>query len=217
MRRSASFVFLSAMLLSAPSAVSAQGLCGGALTGPAEGGYAEYRMTLGNGRVEQVRFAVVGVDTSRKGRPVWFENRVQRQGAPMVVSQVLVPGFPYQASSLLDASLQAGKGRPIHLTASQLGRARRQLPGLLRAIEEVCRSASLVGTETVRVGAGRLEARHYRNALRGSDIWVSSTVPFGIVKMTDGADKSAMELTGMGSDAKSSFSGSPQSAARPGP
>ncbi|HEX6992240.1 MAG TPA: hypothetical protein VF151_10145, partial [Gemmatimonadales bacterium] len=108
-------------------------------------------------------------------------------------------------SAVAGAALQPVSGPPIRLNAQQLARLQRGLPGLLKSIVDGCRSGTLVGTETVKIGDRSIRAEHYRNALRGSDIWVSSEVPFGIVKLTDGTDHSSMELTAMGTGAKSSF------------
>jgi hypothetical protein len=188
-----------------PAGLAAQALCGGKVTTPPEGGYAEYRLTQGKSGDQQVRFAIVGSEDRDGARKVWFENKVEAEGKAPVVSQVLVPGFPYEPSAVAGAALQPVSGPPIRLNAQQLARLQRGLPGLLEAIVDGCKSSTLVGTETVKVGARTIRAEHYRNALRGSDIWVSSEVPFGIVKLTDGTDHSRMELTATGTGAKSSF------------
>lgn len=192
-------------LVMVPAALTAQELCGGLITTPAAGAYAEYQLTQGQSGRQQVRFAIVGSKDLGGARNVWFENRVQAQGKEPVVSQVLVPGFPYDPSAVAAAALQPVAGPPIQLNAQQLARLRQGLPGLLKAIVDGCRSSTLVGTETVKVGSRSVRATHYRNALRGSDIWVSSEVPFGIVKLTDGTDHSSMQLTATGTGAKSSF------------
>jgi hypothetical protein len=198
-------VALLGALFMAPGALSAQDLCGGLLTTPAPGAYAEYQLTQKDGGRQQVRFAIVGSEARGGAHNVWFENRVAGEGKPPVVSQVLVPGFPYDPSAVVAAALQPAAGPPIRLNEQQLSRLRQGLPGLLKAIVDGCRSSTLVGTETVKAGSRSVRATHYRNALRGSDIWVSSEVPFGIVKLTDGTDHSSMQLTATGTGAKSSF------------
>ena len=192
-----------------PAGLSAQEICGGTLTTPAAGSYAEYRVTQGDHGSQQVRFAIVGTQDQSAARNVWFENRVRAEGKVPVVSQVLVPGFPYKPSALAAATLQSDTLPPLRFNAQQLARARQgQLPGLLQSIVDGCRSSTLVGTETVNAAGRSIRARHYRNALRGSDIWVSSEVPFGIVKLTDGTDHTTVELTATGTGAKSSLKGS---------
>ena len=192
-------------LAAAPAVLPAQELCGGDIATPAAGAYAEYRLTQGESGRQEVRFAIVGSEDQGGTRHVWFENRVQGEGKPVVVSQVLVPGFPYDPAAVVAGALQPAAGPPIRLNAQQLSRLRQGLPGLLKSIVDACRSSSLVGTETLRIAGRSIRATHYRNALRGSDIWVSSEVPFGIVKLTDATDHSSMELTATGTEAKSSF------------
>lgn len=205
MRQTRSWAAALGVLVMVPTTLTAQEICGGSITTPAAGAYAEYQLTQGKSGRQEVRFAIVGSENQGGSRHVWFENRVQGEGKAPVVSQVLVPGFPYEPSTVVAAALQPVAGPPIRLNQQQLSRLRQGLPGLLEAIVDGCRSSTLVGTETVKVGSRSIRAAHYRNALRGSDIWVSSEVPFGIVKLTDGTDHSSMELTATGTDAKSSF------------
>ena len=188
-----------------PVGLAAQELCGGKITTPSVGDYAEYQLTQGTSGNQRVRFAIVGSEDRNGARNVWFENKVEAEGKAPVVSQVLVPGFPYEPSAVAGAALQPVSGPPIRLNAQQLARLQRGLPGLLKSIVDGCRSGTLVGTETLKVAGRSIGAEHYRNALRGSDIWVSSEVPFGIVKLLDGTDHSSMELTATGTGAKSSF------------
>lgn len=215
MTRLRSLLLALGALMLAPPVLGAQAICGGQIAAPAEGGYAEYRTRLPDGAERAVRFAVIGSEAREGTRNIWFETRIQSAGKAPVVSQLLVPGFPYDASSLEDAVLQLSSGVPVHLTPSQLARGRQHLPGLLQAIVDACKSGSLVGQETIKVAGGTFKAHHYRNALRGSDIWVSSEVPFGVVKLTDGTDKSSMELRAVGSNAKSSLNAPPQATGKP--
>lgn len=184
--------------------LAAQAPCGGKLATSAVGREATYRLTRPSGS-QAIRFAIVDQKADGDTQLVWFETQVQAEGHPALVSQVLVPEFPYDPATVKEASLKSGDRAPIKLDARQLASMRRRLPGLLESIVEGCKAASLVGTESVKVPAGTFQASHYRNALRGSDIWVSSEVPFGIVKLTDATDHSSMELTATGTDAKSSF------------
>lgn len=204
MRRLTNWATVGALVL-VPAVLRAQDLCGGKITTPPAGSYAEYQLTQGESGTQTVRFAIVGSEDRSGARHVWFENRVQSKGKEPVVSQVLVPGFPYEPSAVAAAALQPVAGPPIRLNAQQLAKLQRGLPGLLKSIVDGCRSSTLVGSESVKVGGRTIQAEHYRNALRGSDIWVSSEVPFGLVRLTDGTDHSRMELTATGTGAKSSF------------
>jgi len=187
--------------------LAAQASCGGQVGAPSSGSFAEYRATSADGDPHTVRFAALGTELREGTRNFWFEIRTQLPGGHAEVLQVLVPGFPYHPSALLEAVRQLPTGLPTKLTPDQLARSREKLPALLQAVVDACTGASLVGTETVKVAAGSIAAEHYRNASQGWDIWVDGGIPFGIVKLTGGADRRSLELTGSGRDAKSSFTG----------
>lgn len=181
------------LLVAAP--LAAQAPCGGKLVTSTVGSEATYRLARPSGD-QEIRFAITDQKADGDAKLVWFETQVQAEGHPALVSQVLVPGFPYDPATVKEASLKSGDRAPIKLDARQLASMRRRLPGLLESIVEGCKAASLVGTESVKVPAGTFQASHYRNALRGSDIWVSSEVPFGLVKLSDASDTTAMVLVG---------------------
>ena len=127
-----------------------------------------------------------------------------------MVSQVVVPDFPYEQIALQEAVLQQGSAQPIQLGPAMLARARASsVAPLTRLVVDGCSGSELVGQEEVTVPAGTFATSHYRNAGAGSDIWVSREVPFGIVKLT-GRDGASMELMGHGKDARSSLSGEPR-------
>lgn len=188
---------------------AAQAPCGG-IRPPASGGWAAYDLTARNGAPSRVRFAVVGTESRAGTVYLWFETRF-RGARASVVTQVLVPGFPYDPLTIQEVTLQADTGGvplpPIRVTGGPaLARARAQAPAAPQAIAATCRAASLVGRESVTVPGGTFATLHYRNAQRDADLWVSAGVPFGIVKYRDGQDRTVMVLTGSGSDAKSSLS-----------
>lgn len=211
MRRLIGAALVGGALTCLPALLPAQALCGGAVTAPPVGGYAVYDVTLPSGRVIATRFAVVGAENREGTRNIWFELWARRDTLPPAIGQVLVPGFPYDPSAVAAAWLQSFTAdEPVELNPRELANTRRSLPPQVRNIVDGCKSASLVGTESVTVPAGTFRAQHYRNALRGSDIWVSSDVPFGIVKMSDAQQRGSMVLTRMGKDGKSSFGGKKQ-------
>lgn len=211
MTRSLTGLAVLGALAMAPAALAAQAICGGRISTPAAGNYAEYQVTQGEGAGQQVRFAIVGAQDQSAARNVWFETVITSPGQPTLVNQLLVPGFPYEASAIAAGTIQitdSAKTFSRRLSAGELARLRGGLTGLPAAIVEGCKSGTLVGTETIQAAGRSIRVQHYRNALRGSDIWVSSEVPFGIVKLTDGTDHTSMELTATGTGAKSSLKGS---------
>jgi hypothetical protein len=76
---------------------------------------------------------------------------------------------------------------------------------------EACSSQKMtrIGEESVTVPAGTFHTIHYRNTDSGNEVWVSTSIPFGMVKnhMARGGD---IVLTGMGTDAKSQITETPQ-------
>ena len=63
--------------------------------------------------------------------------------------------------------------------------------------------------ESVTVAAGTFSATRIPLRREGKDIWLSSEVPFGIVKFVD-ADNKGMELIAIGSDAEPGITAEPQ-------
>lgn len=201
---------LLAALLAAPAAARAQGACGGYVKAPAAGGWSEYMVRVPGSADLAVRLAVTGTDARRDKKLLWFETRVNG-GAGTMVSRLLVPGYPYATAQLEGAVLKGMNGQVVQLGPDLLLRARDQeLPRLHKAIAEGCAAAQLVGDEQVTVRAGTFRTKHYRSAQAGADFWVSNETPFGLVKMSNTQDNSTMELTGRGTDAKTSITETPK-------
>jgi hypothetical protein len=77
-------------------------------------------------------------------------------------------------------------------------------------IAEACKNAKMtrVGEESITVPAGTFSTVHYRDE-SGNDVWVSESVPFGMVKnkLARGGE---IVLSGRGTDAKSQITETPQ-------
>ena len=205
-------LWLTVILATSPLVLEAQAACEGAVRAPATGGWGEY-VVLAPRQEEPttVRYAIVGSEERGGRHLVSFETRVRSgsQGAGMV-TQVLVPGYPYEPSAVQDVVVQRGREASVRWGPALLARARASRRSALnRLIVDGCAGAALVGNEEVTVPAGTFTTRHYRNAEAGSDIWVSEEVPFGLVKVT-GAEGASLELLGHGRDARSSVTGEPR-------
>ena len=78
-------------------------------------------------------------------------------------------------------------------------------------IAEMCRNSRMtrVGAESVTVPAGTFPTVHYRDAESGMDVWVSESLPFGMVKtkMKTGEE---IVLTSQGTGAKTQITETPQ-------
>ena len=205
-------LWLTVILAASPLVLEAQAACEGAVRAPATGGWGEY-VVLAPRRQEPstVRYAIVGGEERRGRRLVSFETRVRSSGQRSgMVTQVLVPGYPYEPSAVQDVVVQRGREASVRWGPALMARARAsQRSALNRLIVDACTGATLVGEEEVTVPAGTFVTRHYRNAEVGSDIWVSEEVPFGLVKVT-GAEGASLELLGHGRDAQSSVTGEPR-------
>ncbi len=204
-------IALTVALVSSSSTASAQGVCGGAVKAPAPGGWGEYVVVAPRSQVPStVRFAIVGRE-ERAGRAlVRFETRVRGRGGGVVITQALVPGYPYENGALQEVVVQRGEAGPERWGPLLLARARRSPPSALhRLIVDACRGATLVGEEQITVPAGDFRASHFRNAAAGSDIWVSEAIPFGLVKLT-GPEGASLELLGQGATGRSSIDAEPR-------
>jgi hypothetical protein len=204
---------LAAAMAAIPAALGAQQSCSSLVHSPESGAWSEYDVRSPSGSSTRTRLAVIGAETNGDRELVWVETRAANpEGEVQAITHVLVPGFPYEAGDLQAAVLEGRSGVPVRLTEAQIARARQSAPPLVRAVADACESAELVGQEEVEVPAGKVRARHFRNALRGVDIWVSTDVPFGVVKLANASDRSSMELRDRGGGAKSSLSGPPRTA-----
>lgn len=202
---------MAAVLLSSASPLAAQGRCDSVVKAPAPGGWGEYVVVAPRGEAPStVRFAVLGRE-ERGGRVLMrLETRVRGRAGGSVVTQVVVPGYPYANETLQEVVVQRGTEPPVRWGPALLTRARASAPSALqRLIAGACAGATLVGEEEITVPAGVFRTRHFRNAEAGSDIWISEAVPFGIVKVT-GPEGASMELLGHGARGGSSIMGEPR-------
>ena len=204
-------IVLTAALASGGATLSAQDMCGGAVQAPAAGGWAEYVVVAPRGPAPStVRFAILEREAADGRERVRLETRVRGRSGGVVVTQAVVPGYPYENSALQEMVVQRGRQAPERWGPALLARARRSPPSALnRLVVEACRGATLVGEEQVTVPAGTFRTSHFRNAALGSDIWVSEEVPFGIVKAT-GPEGASVELLAQGDGARSSLEGEPR-------
>jgi len=206
-------ILAAAAMAAIPAALGAQQSCSELVHSPEPGAWSEYNVRSPSGTMALTRLAVIGAEKAGDQELIWVETRAANpEGEVQAITQVLVPGFPYAAGELQAAVLEGRTGVSVRLTEDQIVRARQSAPPLVRAVADACESADLVGQEEVEVPDGKVRARHYRNALRGVDIWVSTEVPFGVVKLVNASDRSSMELRDRGRGATSSLSASPRAA-----
>jgi hypothetical protein len=124
-----------------------------------------------------------------------------------MVYQMLVPGPLMQMADVQEVVLKTGDKPAMKMNGMMLKMIRGQM-GKQNLYTEVCKDVSLVGKEAVTVPAGHFQAQHYHSAKYGADTWLSSAVPFSLVKSV--GENHQMELTSQGSGAKSSITEKPQ-------
>jgi hypothetical protein len=76
------------------------------------------------------------------------------------------------------------------------------------AFKDACTEVQMVGEEQVSVPAGPFTAKHYHSAKYDSDMWVSSKVPFSMLKSVGKSHELVLAATGDG--AKSEITETPQ-------
>jgi hypothetical protein len=183
--------------------------CTVGIKSPPPGSWAEYTTADGS-----MRLALLGNETRAGKSLVRVEmSMVSREGP--TVMQVLVPGYPYDMATIEDFVIKPA-GQPAMRMSAQM---RQMMVGRMPRdqIAEACRNAQMtrVGEESVTVPAGTFKAVHYRDASSGNDVWVSESIPFGLVK-TKMARGGEIVLSGQGSDAKSQITETPQEMGMPG-
>jgi hypothetical protein len=190
------------------SASRAQDSCIELIKFPAVGRWAEYKAVYEKKNPYTVRYAVVGSD-KRQGKDLkWVELRMTGETKDKnLVYQMLVPGSPREMGDVQEVVFKPGEKPAMKMNGMMLNMIRGQMEKQ-SILTELCNDVTLVGTESMSVPAGKFETRHFRSDKYGSDSWVSSQVPFALVKSV--GEKHDMTLTAVGSGAKSSITEKPQ-------
>ena len=196
-----------ALLLAPPLAggVAAQGPCGEAMKAPAVGKWAEWDMA-GTGRM---RVAVVGTERRDGAHHVWIEMNM-RGGQGAMVMKFLVPKYPYATEDVKEVIVKP-EGRPaMKLPAGmlrQMGQQQQEDPA--REFARRCAEARRVGAERITVPAGTFATQHWQDAETGHNVWVSASVPFGMVQAEGKDGKHRMVLVDHGNGATTAITEEP--------
>lgn len=202
------------LLLGTASAVSAQGSsCTAQIQIPAVGKWAEYNAVFKQKEPYIMRYAVIG-EESRGGKALkWLELRTagnKKDGD--FVTQMLVPGSAAELGDVEEVVMKHGDKPAMKVDGRMLMMMREQMKKQ-SFLTDLCKDVTLVGSETVTVPAGKFKSQHFRSAKYGSDSWLSSKVPFSMIKMV-GADHE-MTLLRVGDGAESSITEEPRSMGGP--
>ena len=182
-------------------------LCSGSIS-LSEGQWAQFAVDAAfmRNRLES-RYAIVGSE----GSDYWMEFEIATPtGMGTTIMKVLIPGWPYAEGAVKRVMMQLPivEGMeampPMEMPPSSM-----QNDDLAEPIRMACAELESGVEESVTVTAGTFSATRISLRREGKDIWLSSDVPFGIVKFTDADDK-GMELMAIGSDAESGITAEPQ-------
>jgi hypothetical protein len=175
------------------------------------GTWASYTWTGGQNGGTTLRLAVVGKEPHEGTTYYWVEmgiSSASRPGANMIL-QTLVPRL---GAGRVRAVIMKSGDQPAMKLSPQMLQMINNNPSMNVSgeIARACQEMEVVGWETVTVPAGQFRALHMRNATPAmiSEAWVQSDLQFAMVKgnLKDGG---VMELTGHGTDAKSSITETP--------
>jgi hypothetical protein len=155
-----------------------------------------------------MRMALLGNETHAGVNMVRLEMAMTSSRGP-VIMQFVVPGYPYQMSSIEEMVMKAGNQPAMKLSGQMLAMMSSHMPKDWLA--EACQHAraSVVAEENITVPAGTFHTTHYRDEAKNTDVWISKDIPFGLVKATS-ARSGTIVLTAKGSDAKSQITETPQ-------
>ena len=193
--------------LSAQTATDLTAVCkavGDAKTGQ----WASFDATSGS-EGGKVRLANIGSQRAGDTTLYWFEVNVaatdpSHGGVLQLLAPSLSAGMAGVRSVILKWGLQPAvkvSGQMAALLIEKTGQNNSVIDWAAR-----CTTARVVGRESVTVPGGTFQALH-ANLDDGTDVWASSDVPFGLVKLR-GKD-GVLALTARGSDAKSSLTEKP--------
>lgn len=157
------------------------------------------------------RFAIVGAEADH----YWFEFEAESpMGDSVTIIKILIPGWPYDPKEVTRAIMQLPRIKgmdaipPMEMPPRSVGGENLSDP-LRLVCEEMGRGDVETFQESVTVAAGTFSATRVRIRELGKDVWVSTAVPFGIVKMAD-EEGFGVSLTAYGNDARTAITETPQ-------
>lgn len=177
------------------------------------GQWASYGWTGGRNEGTTMRMAVVGTETMRGSPYFWYEMSFidpTKGDKGKVIMQMLVPGLTLQTGDVRGLIVKTGNEPAMRMPEQMIGMMGGRLANQNFAAEFTrrCREMELVGWERVTVPAGTFRALHLKSAAEQSDAWLLPDFFFGLVQAT--TKDGSMQLTGRGTDAKSSITETPQ-------
>ena len=157
--------------------------------------------------VSALRFALIERDG--ESNPNWYEFHAETNQGPVTV-QMDIPSWPFQPADVKGIILKAPGQPAMRMPEEMIAMMQAQMgDNPMVDIATRCEGAEGLGSESIEVPAGSFEAFHIRDAEEQADVWISTEVPFGVVKVSM-PDGSTMNLIGYGTDATSGITEEPQ-------
>jgi len=185
---------------------SMTGVCDGApLT---VGQWARYEFD-GFGNVTMTaRYAIVGTEPVAGVEHYWLEFEVPLpMGNSSMIFKLLIPGWPYEPDSVRRAVMKMGTDVPAMEappgTVMSMAKDNLSDPILLACAEDEATP------DSVTVPSGTFTATRTSPRSYGKDVWISSAVPFGLVKTAE-PNGQGLRLLEFGTGAESGITETPQ-------
>ena len=196
-------------LVSVAPAVQAQDACAENFKWPKVGAWAEYQGTYNKKTPVTTRYAVVGTEDRNGAAYKWIEFKMHdsKKNTDMIYQMLVPGGGPLEMEGVEEVVMKMGDRPPMKMSGMMLGMMRKQLAQHM-AFKDACTEVTMVGEEKVSVPAGSFSAKHFHSAKYETDMWVSSKVPFSMLKSVGKTHELVLAATGEG--AKSEITETPQ-------
>ena len=153
------------------------------------------------------RYAIVATE----GSDYWMEFEIATpMGNGSSIMKVLIPSWPYVEGAVKRVMMQLPMVEGMEaIPPMEMPPSSMRNNDVAEPIRMACAELENGVEESLTVTAGTFNTTRIPLRSLGKDIWLSSDVPFGLVKMADTDDK-GMELMAFGSDAEPGITAEPQ-------
>jgi len=145
------------------------------------------------------RYAIVATEDNH----YWMEiESAMPVGDSGMIIKILIPGWPYTNETVKRSLMQMPRMEGMDaMPPMEMSPGSSQMDSLSGPIRMACEEIETGVLESVTVEAGTFNATRISLKQLGKDIWLSTTVPFGIVQLVD-EQGDGVELIAYGSDAE---------------
>lgn len=150
----------------------------------------------------EIRYAIVGTEADH----YWMEfEAAMPTGTGATIIKILIPGWPFAVESIKKAQMQLPVVQAMDpIPPMEMPPANIQKDNLSGPLRMACEEREDGVQDTVTVPAGTFSALRIPLKVMDDEIWISSSVPFGVIKIAD-AEGNGLELIDFGNDAESAI------------